>query len=216
MKIALYLRRNNIGKPNLGDYIFDVGANKGMMSRLFLKLYKEITIIAFEPLSIFKFKSDQVELMKIALGAEIGSAKFYVCKHNASSSLILPDYSSNWLGVKAKVLGFEAKDLYNEINVLVSTVDKVVAENKITNIFLLKIDTEGGELNVIKGAVETLGMGIIKNIQLESHNNDLRTNNKIEIFQLLSNYTHQKTIKHYFGSFTEEFFSFTKDNLVNI
>ena len=64
----------------------------------------------------------------------------------------------------------------------VSTVDKVVAENKITNIFLLKIDTEGGELNVIKGAVEALRMGIIKNIQLESHNNDLRTNNKIEIF----------------------------------
>ena len=208
--------RRNIGKPNLGDYIFDVGANKGMMSRLFLKLYREINIIAFEPLSIFKFKSDQVELMKIAIGAEIGSAKFFVCKHNASSSLILLDYSSNWLGVKAKVLGFEAKDLYNEVDVLVSTVDKVVAENKITNIFLIKIDTEGGELNVIKGAVEALRMGIIKNIQLESHNNDLRTNNKIEIFQLLSNYTHQKTIKHYFGSFTEEFFSLTKDNLVNI
>jgi FkbM family methyltransferase len=215
LKIALYLRRN-IGKPNLGDYIFDVGANKGMMSRLFLKLYREINIIAFEPLAIFKFKSDQVELLEIALGAEIGSAKFYVCKHNASSSLILPDYSSNWLGVKAKVLGFDAKDLYNEIDVLVSTVDKVVAENKITNIFLLKIDTEGSELNVIKGAVEALRIGIIKNIQLESHNNDLRTNNKIEIFQLLSNYTHQKTIKHYFGSFTEEFFSLTKNNLVNI
>ena len=209
MKIALYLRRN-IGKPNLGDYIFDVGANKGMTSRLFLKLYKEINIIAFEPLSIFKFKSDQVELMKIAIGAEIGSAKFFICKHNASSSLILPDYSSNWLGVKAKVLGFEAKDLYNEIDVLVSTVDKVVSENKIANIFLLKIDTEGSELNVLKGAVEALRRGIIKNIQLESHNNDLRTNNKIEIFQLLSNYTHQKTIKHYFGSFTEEFFSLTK------
>lgn len=215
MKITLYLKRN-IGKPYLGDYIFDVGANKGVMSRLFLKLYREINIIAFEPLSIFKFKSDQVELLELAIGAEIGSAKFYVCKHNASSSLILPDYSSNWLGVKAKVLGFEAKDLYNEIDVLVSTVDKVVAENKIANMFLLKIDTEGGELNVLKGAVEALRMGIIKNIQLESHNNDLRTNNKIEIFQLLSNYTHQKTIKHCFGSFTEEFFSLTKDNLVNI
>lgn len=185
-----------------------------MMSRLFLKLYREINIIAFEPLSIFKFKSDQVELLEIAIGAEIGSATFYVCKHNASSSLILPDYSANWLGVKAKVLGFEAKDLYNEIDVLVNTIDKVVAEK--TNIFLLKIDTEGGELNVIKGAVQALRMGIIKNIQLESHNNDLRTNNKIEIFQLLSNYTHQKTIKHYFESFTEEFFSLTKDNLVNI
>ena len=148
--------------------------------------------------------------MTLALGEEIGSAKFYVCQHNASSSLILPYLSSDWLGRKAKILGLEAKKLYNEIEVSVSTIDQVVAENKINNIFLLKIDTEGGELNVIKGAVKTLRSGIIKNIQLESHNNDLRNNNKIEIFQLLSNYTHQKTIKHYFGSFTEEFFSLTK------
>lgn len=106
MKIALYLRRN-ISEPNLGNYIFNVGTNKGMMSSLFLKLYRDINNIAFELLSIFKFKSDQVELMKIAIGAEIESAKFYVCKQNASSSLILPDYSSNWLGVKEKLPGFK-------------------------------------------------------------------------------------------------------------
>jgi FkbM family methyltransferase len=209
LKIALYLRRN-IGKPNLGDYIFDVGANKGSMTKLYLRLYKKINMIAFEPLSVFKFKSDQVKLMKVALGAELGSARFYVCRHNASSSLILPNLSSDWLRRKAKILGVEAKKLYNEIEVSVSTIDQVVAENKIDNIFLLKIDAEGGELNVIKGAVKSLRLEIIKNIQIESHGNDLRDNNKAEILKLLSNYTHQKTIKHYFGSFTEEFFSLNR------
>ena len=148
--------------------------------------------------------------MTLALGAEIGSAKFYVCKHNTSSSLIFPDLSSDWLGRKAKILGLEAKKLYNEIEVSFSTIDQVVTANNIDNIFLLKIDTEGVGLNVIKRAAETLRLGTIKNIRLESHNNDLRINNKIEIFQLLSDYTHLKTIKHYFGSFTEEFFSLTK------
>jgi FkbM family methyltransferase len=209
LKLARYLKRN-ICSPNLGDYIFDVGANKGSMTKLYLRLYKKINIIAFEPLSVFEFKSDQVKLIKAALGAETGSAKFYVCKHNASSSLILPNLSSDWLGRKAKILGLEAKKLYHEIEVSVSTIDQVVVENKIDNIFLLKIDTEGGELNVIKGALKSLRLGIIKNIQLESHGNDLRDNNKVEIFELLSNYTHQKTIKHYFGSFTEEFFSLNK------
>ena len=180
------------------------------MTKLYLKLYGKINIIAFEPLSVFKFKSDQVKLMTLALGAEIGSAKFYVCKHNASSSLILPDLSSDWLGRKAKILGLEAKKLYNEIEVPVSTIDQVVATNNIDNIFLLKIDTEGGELNVIKGAVKSLSLGIIRNIQFESHGNDLRDNNKAEILKLLSNYKHQKTLKHYFGSFTEEFFSLDK------
>ena len=198
-----------MGEPNLGDYIFDVGANKASMTKLFLKLYKKINIIAFEPLPTFQFKSDRVKLIKLALSAELGTAKFYVCKHNASSSLTLPDFSSKWLRVKAKILGYEIKELYREIEVSVSTIDQVVVENSITNIFLLKIDTEGGELNVLKGAVESLRRGIIRNIQLESHDNDLRINNKIEILKLLPNYTHQKTIKHYLGSFTEEFFSLT-------
>ena len=60
IKIAVYLKRN-MGKPILGDYIFDVGANKGSMTKLFLKLYKNLITIAFEPLPIFKVKSSQVK-----------------------------------------------------------------------------------------------------------------------------------------------------------
>jgi FkbM family methyltransferase len=206
MKIALYLKRK-IGKPNLDDYIFDVGANKGSTSRLYVGLYKRTNIIAFEPLPIFKFNSNQVKLIKVALGAQVGFAKFYVCKHNASSSLVLPNFSSNWLAKKTKILGVVAKDLYKEINVPVSTIDQAVAENNVQSIFLLKIDTEGSELEVIKGAAKSLSLGIIKNIQLELHGNDLRKNNKVEILALIPNYIHQKTIKHYFGSFTEEFFT---------
>jgi hypothetical protein len=94
----------------------------------------------------------------------------------------------------------------------VSTIDQAVAENNVQSIFLLKIDTEGSELEVIKGAAESLSLGIIKNIQLELHDNDLRENNKVEILELIPNYIHQKTIKHYFGSFTEEFFSLKQNN----
>jgi FkbM family methyltransferase len=199
-----------MGKPNLGDYIFDVGANKGSMTKLFLRLYsKKVNIIAFEPLSMFKVKSSSVKLINSALGKSIGVAKFYVCVHDASSSLILPNLSSEWSAIKGKILGIEAEKLYNEIDVSVTTIDQVVVENDVKNIHLLKIDTEGAELDVLKGAVKSLRQGIIRNIQIESHSNDMRENNKIEIYELLLNYTHRKTIKHYFGSFTEEFFSLT-------
>ena len=199
-----------MGKPNLGDYIFDVGANKGSMTKLFLRLYsKKVNIIAFEPLSMFKVKSSSVKLINSALGKRIGVAKFYVCVHDASSSLILPNLSSEWAAIKGKILGIEAEKLYNEIDVSVTTIDQVVVENDVKNIHLLKIDTEGAEIDVLKGAVKSLRQGIIRNIQIESHSNDMRENNKIEIYELLLNYTHRKTIKHYFGSFTEEFFSLT-------
>ena len=88
------------------------------MTKLFLRLYsKKVNIIAFEPLSIFKVKSSSVKIINSALGKHIGEAKFYVCVHNASSSLILPNSSSKWFTIKRKILGIEAKKLYNEINV---------------------------------------------------------------------------------------------------
>ena len=60
LKIAKYLRVN-MDKPNSSDYILDVGANKGSMTKLFLNLYRGVKILAFEPLPIFKVKSSQVK-----------------------------------------------------------------------------------------------------------------------------------------------------------
>lgn len=140
------------------------------------------------------------------MGAEPGVAKFYICEHKASSSLIFPDLSSKWLTLKAKILGFAPNYLYVESQVVVTTVDQVVEENSTESMYLLKIDTEGAELDVIEGAFKSLQLGIIRNIQLEYHHSDLRRDDMKEIFSLLSGYKHQKSIKHNFGSMTEEFF----------
>ena len=90
-----------------------------------------------------------------------------------------------------------------------TTIDQVVNDNSIKSIFILKIDTEGSEIEVIEGARKSLRTGIVKNIQVESHDNDLRTSQKLELFELLAsyNYVHKKSFKHFFGNFTEEIFS---------
>jgi hypothetical protein len=69
-------------------------------------------------------------------------------------------------------------------------VDQVVKENSIESIYLLKIDNECAELDVIKGAFKSLQLGIIRNIQLEHYDNDLRRNDMKEIISLLSGYKH--------------------------
>jgi FkbM family methyltransferase len=179
------------------------------MSKLFARLYRNTKIFAFEPLPIFQVKSSRINLIQVAVGAYIGTTKFYTCKHNASSSLKLPNLESSWLRKKAKILGFSTKDLYEEIQVQLTTIDQVVNDNSIKSIFILKIDTEGTEIEVIEGARESLRTGIVKNIQVESHDNDLRTSQKLELFELLAsyNYVHKKSFKHFFGNFTEEIFS---------
>jgi len=74
---ALYYKRK-ILKPSLGDYIFDVGTNKGSATKLFLRVFKKTAIIAFDPLPNFKINSNQVKFMQVAVGAEPGVAKFYI------------------------------------------------------------------------------------------------------------------------------------------
>ena len=206
LRIAVYYKKL-IPKPILGDYILDVGAHKGSVTKLFLRILKNTAIIAFDPLPLFKIKSKQVKFMQVAVGAEVGVAKFYVSEHRASSNLILPNLSSKWLALKAKILGFAPNNLYVESQVVFTTIDQVVEENSIESIYLLKIDTEGAELDVLNGAVKSLQLGIIQNIQFEHHHNDLRRDEMKEISSILSGYKHQKSFNHCFGSITEEFFS---------
>jgi FkbM family methyltransferase len=200
----------NLKKYSRGDYIFDVGANKGAMSKLFLKLYENAKIIAFEPLPIFQVESSRVKWSQVAVSSHKGIAKFYVCKHSPSSSLILPDLNSSWAKIKSEVLGISIENLYVETEVPIITIDNFVKSNKtIKSIFILKIDTEGSELAVLLGARKCLELGIIKNIQFESQNSNLRESDKFNILKLLSNfnYLHRRSFRHFFGNFTEEIYS---------
>ena len=208
LKLAAYLKKN-VRKPRTSEVIFDVGANQGSMTKLFLKLYKGIKIFAFEPLPIFKVKSSQVKSSQVALGSRMGSLKFYECEHKASSSLILPDTNSSWIRLKSRILGTDPELLYKERLIEVTTIDHVVDENSIITIFYLKIDTEGNELDILKGASESLKKGVIRNIQIEVHQTLMRSNNSKEIEQLLieHGYICKKTFKHLFGNFSEKIYS---------
>ena len=61
---------------------------------------------------------------------------------------------------------------WNEVNddnvsVKITTLDKYVKLNKIKSIDYLKIDVQGWEPEVLRGANESLKKGVIKNIELE-------------------------------------------------
>ena len=62
--------------------------------------------------------------------------------------------------------------------VTISTVDLITAEMSLPAIDLLKIDVEGHELSVLRGAAKTMERGLIKLVQFESGgcNLDTRTN----------------------------------------
>jgi hypothetical protein len=59
--------------------------------------------------------------------------------------------------------GYEAK----EIKVACTTIDAFCADNKIPEIDLLKVDTEGGDLFVLQGARRTMEEGRIRFVYVE-------------------------------------------------
>jgi FkbM family methyltransferase len=125
--------------------IFDVGANLGQSACKFSYAFPDATIHSFEPVSaIYKqletavAKDAHLHCHHMALGSQAGSRTVYIASDPHMHSLIRP----------VETIGEE--------QVMVQTLDRFTAENNIECIDLLKVDTEGFDLEVLKGAEQLL------------------------------------------------------------
>ncbi len=144
----------NLDKPELT--IFDVGANKGQSAKKYRKLFPDARIYSFEPfpesISILEstFKNDaKWEVIPKAVGSEKGSRTFYVNEHSATNSLF-PRASSE-RRYYPKFAGPKST-----IEVEVIDLDSLIQELGLTDIDLLKLDVQGGELDAFRGATNNL------------------------------------------------------------
>ncbi len=77
-----------------------------------------------------------------------------------------------------------------EHDVKITTIDAFVEENKIDKIDLLKIDTEGNELNVLKGAQKTLKDNLIDVIHFEFNEMNIISKTFFkDFYDILENFT---------------------------
>ncbi|MBN8703718.1 MAG: FkbM family methyltransferase [Bacteroidetes bacterium] len=146
--------------------IFDVGASGGFIDLPLL--HKHISIYAFEPqpesyellekkYSENNFKS--ATLFNIALSNKIGTGIFYKATHHSMSSLLQPDnenFKTNFNRITNSKTWISNIDTKATITVDLSTIDSIASQNKIENIDFLKLDTQGTELDIIKGAEELI------------------------------------------------------------
>ena len=207
-----HLPKNNI-------LLFDVGVNKGQTIDFFNKFISDIEIHGFEPNpTLYKrlqskySKTKNIILNNIGISDVDGKLIFYENIMDETSSLQKLNYDSEYLRKKAKILGVEPKDIIQKqyfIDVL--ALSQYIQENNIAQIDVLKIDTEGHELNCLVGLFKKVNSCNIKFIQLEQHNDDMYIdgNKNDEIIGLLKkhNYSEVKRIKHGFGDFHEIVFS---------
>lgn len=139
--------------------VFDVGVNQGQTIKKILDFFPNSKIYGFEPSKICfekalsnKFPSN-VQIENAAIGNEKTILQFNEYSWSAMNSFLTRAFG------QAKII-----DTYD---VNVETLDSFCKENSIEKINLLKSDTEGFELNVLKGAEELLNSNKIQFILIE-------------------------------------------------
>lgn len=136
---------------NVGSVI-DVGANKGQFSLVTRSLFPDVEIHAFEPieseLEVFKsVVTGPVKYYPVALGAKTTQAQFYLTSRLDSSSLLKPGRDHQ------EMYGVE---LTSSKTVRVERLADVIDVHLLARPVLMKLDVQGGELDVLNGAADIL------------------------------------------------------------
>jgi len=136
------------------DFIVDIGANKGQFTTFSRRTFPAARIIAFEPLerpaAIFEalFRTDHsIRLFRAAVSAERGELTMYVTDSDDSSSPL--ELAS------AQVEAFGTKVIERR-QVPCGRLSDFVGPTEFGYNNLLKIDTQGFELEVLRGCTDLL------------------------------------------------------------
>jgi FkbM family methyltransferase len=140
--------------------IFDVGANIGQTSAWFSRSFPGARIYAFEPFEIL-YQSLQ---MRFADSASV------LCVNQAlgatNRNLHVPRIKDPlFQGGQVLPAGPAATETEQ---ISMCTVDSFCQENEIDHLFILKTDTEGYDLEVLRGAEEMLNQGKVTNVLSEA------------------------------------------------
>lgn len=151
--------------------ILDIGASVGLYASYWSKYCRKV--YCFEPSSLVYqqlketiSKFNNLEAKKIAISSYKGVSNFYLDPDRLSENTL----STNSLWPKEEVM--------------VNTVDNL----GIDDICFIKIDTEGNELNVLKGAIETIKK-YKPTVMCEIYKKNL---NKIEIKEIFDFFDYRK------------------------
>ncbi|PWT79265.1 MAG: hypothetical protein C5B58_14015 [Acidobacteria bacterium] len=148
--------------------VFDVGANIGCWTRNLLRSYREpLSVFLFEPQDscqplLADLATTGCTIVKSAVGDYNGIISFYSPAENAGNASV-----------------YNRKDSYFEhqqflqSQVPIVTLDSFVADRGIQRIDYMKVDVEGHELAVLRGAENLISRGGIRAIAFEFGSADI-------------------------------------------
>jgi FkbM family methyltransferase len=145
------------------NIIFDVGANTGQSAKNYLNKYPAARIYCFEPVDA-TFRQLQknlrghnnIQSFKLALGAGNGTGQM-VLEGNSDMFFLLNTAQDIEVSSKSRIEQVELE-----------TLDSFCGRHNVTYINYFKIDTEGGDFDVLTGAVDMLAKQQIDLVEVEA------------------------------------------------
>lgn len=180
-------------KPD--DIVFDVGANIGNRTDIFLEL--GATVVAIEPQPIclqqlnIKYKNNpKVKIVPKGLGANTEEHSLHLSNADTISTM-----SDDWLQSVKETGRFKGATWNQTILVQMTTLDELIGEFGSPS--FCKIDVEGFELEVIKGLSQAIP-NISFEYASESHTNAISILEKIDsLSQYMFNFSIGESMRFY-------------------
>jgi len=192
IKVLKYIKEKLDKKKKL--YLFDVGANLGNYSLCLTNVFKnsDYYLFSFEP-SRETFR----ELCKVCAGNRVKNYNFGFGEKESKTFLHSNEKGSGLASVHKRRLDHFNIDMKLKEEIEIKTIDQFCLEKNIVSIAFLKLDVEGNELNVLRGAKRMLEKGAIKFIQFEfgGCNIDSRTFFQDFYYLLKDNYRIYRIVK---------------------
>jgi len=148
--------------------VFDVGANVGQYSARLMELCPTARIWAFEPhpgtfkrLAEVAQRSKGVTAVNAGLGDLAGTADLF------DYASLVDGAGSAHASLNRRVIEDLHQSTATSVVVDIRTIDEVISTEKVEQVNLLKIDAEGHELSVLKGAASAISSRMIDVVQFE-------------------------------------------------
>lgn len=148
-----------------GDCVWDIGANVGLYTKQFSELVGNTgKVFAFEP-----SPTNQIRLKEAIQG--YGNTYLIQKALGAQEGKVLFSQGVDALGATSKIIDNPYRQSTNESNVEIDIVtgDTLVKSSQICKPNVLKIDTEGYELDVLHGLRATIQESTVRTICIEVH-----------------------------------------------
>jgi len=163
-----------------GNTFWDIGANIGIHSIAVKKNLPGVKVCSFEPnpktlgrlCDNVKLNGLDIKVCSFALFETIGSMTLHLVEGNSGMATLTPWHET---------------EFHSTVQCLTTTGDALLAEGFDVPM-AIKLDTEGSELNVLKGCLQILASPVLKLILIEADNNLVQNLDNDETALLLKQY----------------------------